>query len=85
MSISYGHKTKRNSNFVFGAIIILLTYQSYVRSKFSHKQEPDSILHWPPTDELDCTRVIYDSHEMLMKTENHLQDSELRSIHMSIK
>ena len=36
MSISNGYKIKLDSNFVFGAIIILLTYQSYVRRKFSH-------------------------------------------------
>ena len=83
MSISNGYKTKLNSIF-FGAIIILLTYQSYVRSKFSHQQKPDSNIHRPPTDELDCTQAIYDSHEMLMKIEYHLRDSELRSIHMPI-
>ena len=77
--------TKLNSILIFfGATIILLTYQSYVRSKFSHQQKPDSNIHRPPTNELDCTQATYDSHEMLMKIENHLRDSELRSIHMPI-
>ena len=79
--------TKLNSFlilFCIGAIIILLTYQSYVRSKFSHQQKPDSDIHRPPTNELDCTRAIYDSHEMLMKIENPLRDLELRSIRMPI-
>ena len=77
--------TKLNSIlFFFGAIIILLTYQSYVRSKFSHQQKPDSNIHRPPTIELNSTHAIYDSDEMLMNIENHLRGSELRSIHMPI-
>ena len=44
--------------------------------EFSHQQKPDSTIHRPPTNELDCTQAIYDSHEML-KIENHLRDSEL--------
>ena len=79
--------TKLNSFlilFCIGAIIILLTYQPYVRSKFSHQQKPDSDIHRPPTNELDCTQAIYDSQEMLMKIENPLRDSELRSIRMPI-
>ena len=63
---------------------MLLTYQSYVRYKFSHQQKPDSNIHRSPTNVLDCTQAIYDSHEMLMKIQNHLRDSELRSIHMPI-
>ena len=59
-------------------------YQPYVRSKFSHQQKPDSNIHRPPTNELDCTQAIYDSHEILVKIENHLRDSELKSIRMSI-
>ena len=75
--------TKLNSILIcFGAIIIFLTYQSYVRSKFSQQQKPDSYIH--PTNELDCTEAIYDSHEKLMKIENHLRDLELRSIYMPI-
>ena len=77
-------KTKLSSNFCFGAIIILLTYQSYVRGKFSHQKKPDSNIHRPPTNELNCTQAIYDSHEILMNIENHLRDSELRSTHMPI-
>ena len=53
-------------------------------SEVSHQQKPDSNIHRLPNIELDCTQAIYDSHEMLMKIENHLRDSELRSIHMSI-
>ena len=64
--------------------MISLTYQSYVRSNFSHQQKPDSSIHRPPNNELDCTLAIYDSHEMLMKKENHLRDSDLISIHMPI-
>ena len=52
--------------------------------KFSHQQKLDSNIHRPPTSELDCTQATYDSHEKLMKIENHLRDSELRSIHMPI-
>ena len=77
--------TKLNSIlFWFGAIIILLTYQSFVRRKYSHQQKPDFNIHRLPTNELDCTQAIYDSLEMLMKIENHLRDSEFRSIHMPI-
>ena len=77
--------TKLNSiPFFLGAVIILLTYQSYVRNKFSDQQKPDFNIHRLPTNELDCTQAIYDSHEMLTKIENHLRDSELRSIHMPI-
>ena len=80
VSISNGHKTKLNSNFV----LALLTYQSYVTSKFSDQQKPDSNIHQPPTNELDCTQAIFDSHEMLTKKDNHLRGSELSSIHMPI-
>ena len=61
-----------------------MTYQSYVRSKFSQQQKTGFNIHRPPTIELDCTQAIYDCHEILMKIENHLRDSELRSIHMPI-
>ena len=77
--------TKLNSILIlFWRYQYSLTYQSYVRSNFSHQQKPYSHIHRPPTNELDCTQTIYDSREMLMKIENHLRDSELRSIHMPI-
>ena len=66
------------------AIIILLTSQSYVRSKFSCQQKLDSNIHRPPTNEINCTWAMYDSQDMLMKIENHLQDSELKCVRMSI-
>ena len=74
--------TKINSVLVYVlALSFLLTYQSYVRSKFSHQQKPNSIIK---NIELDCTQAIYNSHEILMNIENYLRDSELRSIHMPI-
>ena len=76
--------TKLNSILILFWRYHYLIDLSYVRSKFSHQQKPDSNIHRPPTNELDCIQAIYDSHEMLMKIEYHLRDSELRSIHMPI-
>ena len=51
--------TKLNSILIFGAIIIFLTYQSDVRSKFLERQKSDSNIQRPPIKDIDCILAIY--------------------------
>ena len=78
-----GHKITLNSNSVL-AYHYPIGQSIMLGSNVSHQQKPDSDIHRPPTNELDCITAQNCSHEMLTKIENQLPDLELRSIHMSL-
>ena len=82
MLISNGHKTNMNP-------ILFWHYQCFMDLTVSCQKEIfptieiESIIYWSPTNELDCIKAVYESHEIMMKIKNHVRESEPRSVHMS--